>query len=329
MKRNSSLSVALLGVLCFCMLGARADGVTTLRSLQEDEEQDQQMYDDAYESDGYGSTIKYERCFQDNSGKDVVFFMMCPVQSGCASQCYAGKEYIANIDVFVEKFLQAQLGEFVDEENEEAAADNDACEEAKQACADDDECDEEEEDMDECNGQQANYEQADKEFQLQRYAHCTSFGDYYVGPYCQDYGIYLGFFVDGSCTQLLDDEVYANIYGSDLQYSVTSGISIVGETCASCDGDLDGYQFQGGKTYDVSRCEYLFNNGGTAWEDIIEPSRGAGAKNALIIGLVLLAVAGVVFGIGSLAYFVGFRLGPDMFRKKTSLLQFETNPEPE
>ena len=296
---------------------------------EEEQEEEEQAYYDDDGSQGFGSTIYYGKCFQDGNGNDVVFFMMCPAQSGCQQQCYAGKEYIANLNVFVKNYLQAQLGEYVADDDQQQADEeqqqaNDDCQQARQDCADDDNCDEDE-DIEECEENVDGGENGDQ-FKVQKYTECTAFGDYYIGPYCSYYSIYLGLFIDNACTQLMEDDIYSSLYGDDLPFSEASGVSIVYETCASCDGYIEDYQYQGGQKYDVSRCEALFQSkdGSSQLEDGGSNIRIVRAPSgAFLIGLLVVGV----IAVSAFAYYIGYCLGPrsmSWIEKKKTLLSFES-----
>jgi hypothetical protein len=217
---------------------------------QHDTDQHLRMLEDG------GATIKYEKCFRDQSGRNLVFFIVCPGQSGCVSQCYGGIEYVADLDFFIAAFAQAQhLGGLGLENYYDNEAD--ACAAASKVCANDDSScfemygcyensdaqqgqgqdnNKDDQEGEAAEGANANNATAVVDFNVLNYlSGCTAYGSsYYVGPYCEEHVIYMGAYVDSSCRYLADMDNFTNDMGHELEYSAAAGSSLVDETCATC-----------------------------------------------------------------------------------------------
>lgn len=244
-----------------------------------------------------GYTMKFEECFRAN-GQDLAYFSFCPAESKCESGCEGGTEYVSDLLVFVDAFTEAQLG-----------AREYACEMARENCNADDDAS--------CYAAAGlNYcEDDEEEFDLQEYMECANFDDdYFVGPYCKEGMIYLGYFADEDCTQLADEGTFFNTYGYDLEYSEESGVSILDNSCANCrehgaqqdqnDGD------QADEDDVLEQCEELYAEA-QSWSDVAEQYDGKvsdvrATKNTtqIVLGVIVAILASVIL-CGCVWYYMG------------------------
>lgn len=209
-----------------------------------------------------GYTVKFEQCFVDN-GSNLVYFSLCPVESGCNSGCEGGTEYVAELLFFIDAFTEAQLG-----------AREYACEMARENCNDDDEANcYQNYGLDYCDDNE-------DEFDLQEYLECEQFDDeYFVAPYCSDdgYNIYLGYFADDACTNHADEGTFYNTYGYELQYSAASGVAINEDPCANCrEHGMEQDQAEGDQQDEddvLEQCEELYE-ASVDWESVSEQYDG-------------------------------------------------------
>jgi len=190
-------------------------------------------------------------------------FRLCPVETCSDNSAYGCTspygEYIVPMDDFLLSYLENKE-EVEQEECEDYAADNCACEDngddqydeeaCLQACYENgnmsDQCVEQEEN-DDGNG---NNNQVD--IDVNDYAECAQYqgrrrledggnggdAEYYIGPFCSDNGgsINLGLFTEDTCTTFADNyggkTTFYETFGFSLPYSEQS---IVDSTCYTCE----------------------------------------------------------------------------------------------
>jgi hypothetical protein len=245
-----------------------------------------------------GYTMKFEQCFTDAEGNDLAYFSLCPEASKCTSGCKDGSEYVADMTTFVDAFTEAQLG-----------AKEYMCEMVRESCAEDDEetcytaagIDCEEKGKDEMN--------------VQEYLECKKYdkNGYYVGPYCFEGKIYLGYFTDEECSVITETGTYLGLYGYELEYSVDSGVSVVDNTCASClehaAGDND--KNDEADADDVlEQCETL-HAAAQPWGDVsamysglIKDVRAKSNKGQIALGITVAVLASLLL-LGCMWYYMG------------------------
>jgi len=214
-----------------------------------------------------GYSLKYQGCHHVTQWNDeaedeedvrletkrLVRFRLCPTSSCSASLgggCSSGYgDYIIDMNTFIEGYMEnkEQVEQYQCEYtsqvvcNCENADDKDGCEYNCFKTYDMDYCIEQEQD-----------DNAQEELEVEEYMMCNNFDppnndnnrrleenevEYFLGPYCADNGgsIYLGLFIDNSCSLFADDNYGRNKYfsmtGQNLPYSSES---LIGADCFSC-----------------------------------------------------------------------------------------------
>jgi hypothetical protein len=260
-----------------------------------------------------GYTMKFEQCFTDADGNDLAYFSFCPETSKCASGCKDGTEYVADMVTFVDAFTEAQLG-----------AKEYMCEMVRENCA-------EGEDEDTCYANAGiNCEERDKDdMNVQEFLECKKFdkNGYYVGPYCHEGKIYLGYFADQECSEPAAEGYFYETYGYALAFSVESGASVVDDTCASC---LEHRNQQDNKNEDqadgddvLEQCEEL-HTASQPWSEVsamysglIKDVRAKSNKSQIILGVTVAVLASILL-LGCMWYYMG-----STNEKKKALLSAE------
>lgn len=200
----------------------------------------------------------------------LVHFKLCPSDSCSSNGCSGGADYVIDMNVYVEAYLNYQLE--AQEAQCESVANNCDCENAN----DDDACEaqcyssagvydlcvEQDNDNNNNNGQQEEFDLQEAmecrkleidEDAAQYYAYNGANGynngqnnyyngnnngqqdvEFFVGPHCSANGknIFLGVFMDETCSFAAPDGVYEKFYyGASLPYSTES---IISNDCISC-----------------------------------------------------------------------------------------------
>lgn len=212
-------------------------------------------------------SIIYQNCFQTN---DWLTFSLCPGDSSCKTGCSGGADYLVDIHVFLEAYLQAKV-------DSKAYACMAAQEKCGQAGTDDDAACYEAAGLEGCNDNDEGGNNNNNAFDIEEFTSCRAFDDnYWVGPYCaqDNYNIYLGVFSDYNCAYMVDPSVLSNAYDGYVLPYTNSSIITSGE-CATCedeykalrnyynDDDGNNNNDDGNNNGNVlDQCEYLYTNTG-------------------------------------------------------------------
>jgi hypothetical protein len=281
--------------------------------------------------------------------KRLARFRLCPVNS-CSDTNGAGcnsgyGDYIVDMDTFLESFLenkqeaQQQNCEYYAQNNCDCyyADDQEQCQQTCFYNAGMSECIEQEEQEGAVN--------------LEDYAQCAQYGgrrlednnnggnngEYYIGPYCSDYGgkIVLGMFTDDTCTEFADEyggkSTFESMTGSSLPYSSDS---IVDTNCYSCEKveENDGGDDQYRQKEASETCEAMYSSAGKcetsiSYYDNANPNEDActymqGIKITRSNGIIIAGransnkVASAFIGIFSISFVA---LGSYVYYLKTKL----------